>query len=489
MFKPEFEKFKELASEYSVVPIYREIIADMDTPVSLLKKLQDKKRCFLLESVEGGELLARNSFLGVDPYEIISGKDGVAKRITRDKVVMEEFTDPLKYLENILLKYNSPVLSELPGFAGGAVGFMGYDCIKYFEKIDIHGEDPLDMPEFIFYVTDKLVIFDHLQNSMKIVKNVFIDKDDYINRLYDNAQNEIREFIDILRKPTVIEPLEIVELPEDSIDSNTTKEKFIENVEIIKEYILEGDIFQAVLSQRFSKKLNHKPLDVYRALRKINPSPYMYYLEFDEVAIIGSSPEPLVKVEGGMAETRPIAGTRKRGINKQDDLRLEKELLSDDKERAEHIMLVDLGRNDLGRVCVPGTVKPKELMFVERYSHVMHIVSSVVGKVEKDKSVFDVLRAVFPAGTVSGAPKIRAMEIISELEPSKRGAYAGIVGYFSFNGNLDSCITIRTIITRNDTAYIQAGAGIVADSIPVNEYKETQNKARALFKALDLHVG
>jgi anthranilate synthase component 1 len=487
MIKPSFEEFKEYAAKFSVVPVYREIIADMDTPVSVLKKLRSSRRSFLLESVEGGELLARNSFLGVDPLIIVSGKNGVAKKIFSDKIEMEEFDDPLKFLERFMSGYRSPVLPDLPGFTGGAVCFMGYDCVKYFEKIEISGEDYLDAPEFIFYMTDKLVIFDHLSNSMKILKNVYVNGNP-LEQLYKEAVDEIDEVIDNLRKPTVVEPLEIIE---DDIEfrSNMTEKEFAEKVEKAKEYIFNGDIFQMVLSQRFSHELRNQPLDVYRALRIINPSPYMYFLEFDDLAIVGSSPEPLVKVECDTAETRPIAGTRKRGADQEEDLKMEKELLSDKKELAEHIMLVDLGRNDLGRVCVPGSVRPKDLMIIERYSHVMHIVSSVIGKVEKDKSVFDVLRAVCPAGTVSGAPKIRAMEIINELEKSKRGPYAGVVGYFSFTGSLDSCITIRTIITKNNAAYIQAGAGIVADSIAENEYNETKNKAKALFKALNIVVG
>lgn len=485
MIKPYFDEFTKYAQKHTVIPVYQEILADMDTPVSALKKLNKDNKAFLLESVEGGELLARNSFLGINPFIIISGENGKVKIISDKGTEVENFDDPLVYIQGLFKKYTSPKIDDLQGFSGGAVGYMGYDCIKYFEKIDITGSDELEMPEFLFFLTDNLIVFDHLKHTMKIIKNVIVDEKSDLEQKYHDAISRIDKIIEELSLPSIVEPIVIDEGANDiNIESNMNEERFHEIVDKAKDYIYEGDIFQVVLSQRFSTPLKSEPFDIYRTLRRINPSPYMYFIQYDDISVIGSSPEPLVKVDNNIAITRPIAGTRRRGMTHEEDLALEKELLSDKKELAEHIMLVDLGRNDLGRVCKPGSVYPEEMMTIERYSHVMHIVSSVVGEIENDKSPFDVLRAVFPAGTVSGAPKIRAMEIIDELEESKRGPYAGIVGYFGFTGSLDSCITIRTIITKDKIAYIQAGAGIVADSKPELEYKETKNKAMALIRSI-----
>lgn len=485
MIKPSFDEFKKYAREHTIIPVYQEILADMDTPVSALKKLNKDKKAFLLESVEGGELLARSSFLGINPFIIISGENGKVKIISDKSTEVEDFDDPLVYIQGLFKKYTSPKLDDLQGFSGGAVGYMGYDCVKYFEKIDITGSDEPEMPEFLFFLTDNLIVFDHLKHTMKIIKNVFVDENSDLEQKYQDAITSIDKIIEELSLPSIVEPI-VIDEGENNIDvaSNMNQQRFHEIVDKAKDYIYEGDIFQVVLSQRFSTPLKSEPFDIYRTLRRVNPSPYMYFIQYDDISVIGSSPEPLVKVDNNIAITRPIAGTRRRGRTHEEDLALEKELLSDKKELAEHIMLVDLGRNDLGRVCKPGSVYPEEMMTIERYSHVMHIVSSVVGEIENDKSPFDVLRAVFPAGTVSGAPKIRAMEIIDELEESKRGPYAGIVGYFGFTGSLDSCITIRTIITKDKTAYIQAGAGIVADSKPELEYKETKNKAMALIRSI-----
>lgn len=485
MIKPSFDEFKKYAQKHTVIPVYQEILADMDTPVSALKKLNKDKKAFLLESVEGGELLARSSFLGINPFIIISGENGKVKIISDKGIEVEDFDDPLVYIQGLFKKYTSPKIDDLQGFSGGAVGYMGYDCIKYFEKIDITGSDEPKMPEFLFFLTDNLIVFDHLKHTMKIIKNVFVDENSDLEQKYHDAITSIDKIIEELSLPSIVEPI-VIDEGENNIDvaSNMNQERFHEIVDKAKDYIYEGDIFQVVLSQRFSTPLKSEPFDIYRTLRRVNPSPYMYFIQYDDISVIGSSPEPLVKVDNNIAITRPIAGTRRRGRTHEEDLALEKELLSDKKELAEHIMLVDLGRNDLGRVCKPGSVYPEEMMTIERYSHVMHIVSSVIGEIENDKSPFDVLRAVFPAGTVSGAPKIRAMEIIDELEESKRGPYAGIVGYFGFTGSLDSCITIRTIITKDKTAYIQAGAGIVADSKPELEYKETKNKAMALIRSI-----
>lgn len=482
-YVPSREEFDRLASEYPVVPVYREIFSDMDTPVSALSKLESTRSAFLLESVEGGERWARHSFLGTDPKLVVQGREGQAVTANAEDSYTAAFSDPLSFLEGLMGEYRAPSLPGLPSFCGGAVGYLSYDTIRYFEPVPVSGEDELRLPEFLFMLADSLIVFDHLQHSMKVVQNAMPAKEGAGS--YDVAVARIEELIEQLRRPTLHRPAPATG-ENGAVVSNMAPERFLAIVERAKEHIRAGDIFQAVLSQRLSADLKASPFDVYRVLRRVNPSPYMYYLRHGDLAIVGSSPEPLVRVEGEGVVTRPIAGTRRRGRTPEDDLRLERELLADAKERAEHIMLVDLGRNDLGRVCRPGTVRVEELMVVERYSHVMHMVSSVVGKLAPGHSAFDVLRAAFPAGTVSGAPKIRAMEIIDELEPSRRGPYAGAIGYFSFSGSLDTCITIRTIITQGSKAYVQAGAGIVADSIPERELLETENKARALLASLEL---
>lgn len=481
------EEYIKLSKSFSVVPVCAQMIADMDTPISVFKKLEQfREVSFLLESVEGGEHLARFSFVGFDPLAVIEGKNGLIEITENGKKKEVSFDDPLDVLRNLLSDYRSPQLQNLPIFTGGAVGYMSYDCIKYFEPLKITGRDDLDLPELFFFLSGKIIAFDHLRNTLQIIVNVISNGNGSDN--YRAAVEEIGDIKKIIRSTRVSgESGGNGHVSE--INSNTSKKEFEDMVLKAKEYILDGDIFQVVLSQRFETKVTAKPLDIYRALRRVNPSPYMYFLRYKDFSIVGSSPEPLIKVAGKKVLTRPIAGTRRRGVNEQEDVELEKDLLSDKKELAEHIMLVDLGRNDLGRVCKPGTVYPDKEMFIERFSHVMHIVTNLVGELEDDKDTFDALRSAFPAGTVSGAPKIRAMEIIDELEKVKRGPYAGIVGYFSFTGNLDSCITIRTIIVKDNKAYVQAGAGIVADSIPEREYKETENKARALVRAIEESAG
>lgn len=469
--------------------MYREILADLDTPVSALLKTGDKAYAYLLESVEGGERVARYSFLGGAPSFVFKSK---GRRISIIKENTEESfetkQDPLVELEKILRSYRAVPIKGLPPFAGGAVGYMGYDAVRFIEKIPDKNKDVLNIPDMLFIFTDTLLIFDRLNQKIKVVSNVLLDKFENAAAAYEHAEEKINQEIRKLKSVAAEKSASNTSARAVSVkvESNFTKSAFEKAVLKAKRYIKIGDIFQVVLSQAFRVKVRSAAFDIYRALRSVNPSPYMFYLNCDEFQIVGASPEVHVRGEDGKALLRPIAGTRHRGKNSREDLRLEKELLSDPKERAEHLMLVDLGRNDLGRVCEFRSVKVPEFMVIERYSHVMHIVSSVEGLMKKGKTVFDLLRATFPAGTVSGAPKVRAMEIIDELENQKRGLYSGVVGYFSYSGNLDSCIAIRTILVKNGTAYVQAGAGIVTDSVPKNEYQETVNKARALVKAIEL---
>lgn len=484
MYSLSKKEFGHLAQKNSLVPIYREIIADTDTPVSAFLKLKGDNNSFLLESVEGGETLGRYSFIGVSPFLIVRGKDDIVEISGEKEITLSGVDDPLKVMESLIGDYQPAPIPDLPPFFGGAVGYVGYDCVRHFENVPNENPDDLGLPDLLFLFTDSVVIFDHLRHRIKILVNARSNGDP--DRSYDSAVRLIEEIVIKLRRPIEVRPLAEIDAGVGQVDANFDKGDFLKAVEKTKEYIVAGDILQAVLSQRFSIPIKANPFDIYRVLRTINPSPYLAYLDFAELKMIASSPEPLVKVDGIKVITRPIAGTRPRGKNTEDDSRLARELLDDIKERAEHIMLVDLGRNDLGVVCRPGTVKVDDLMFIERYSHVMHIVSQVSGELAEGKTAYDVLRAAFPAGTVSGAPKIRAMEIIDELEPTRRGPYAGVFGYFSFNGNLDTGITIRTIIVTNNHAYVQAGAGIVADSQPELEYQETVNKAMALLRAVTI---
>jgi len=474
----------DLSGDYNLIPVYREIIADMETPVSAFIKLREDSNSFLLESVEGGENLGRYSFIGVNPFMVVCCKEGTITIEGEQKEVIKSVSDPLDIMKDLLKEYRSPLLSDLPPFFGGAVGYVGYDCIHYFEKIPGKNSDDLNFPELLFLFTDTVVIFDHLKHRVKVLVNART-KDD-VTLSYESALLRIEEIIAKLRSSVNVAPLIESSSEIDDFTTNIEKSDFIEAVKKAKDYIFAGDILQTVLSQRFSMPITADPFDIYRVLRTINPSPYLGYLNFSDMTMIASSPEPLIKVDGDKVITRPIAGTRPRGLDEEDDRRLETELLNDEKEKAEHTMLLDLGRNDLGVVCRPGTVTVDDFMFIERYSHVMHIVSQVSGEIAKDKDIFDVLRAAFPAGTVSGAPKIRAMEIIDELEPVRRGPYAGVFGYFSFTGNLDTGITIRTIVVKEGKAYVQAGAGIVADSVPELEYDETVNKAMALLRAVKM---
>ena len=482
MFKPSKEEFKNLAKEYNMVPVYAEIVADIDTPVSAFMKLGESDNSFLLESIEGAERWARYSFIGHDPYMVIECKDKKATIEKNGKTTTEK-GDPFDVLKRHLSDITTAELPDLPSFQGGAVGFFSYDTVRNIEEIPKAAKEDIVYPEGIFMFTDTILIFDHLKHKIKVVANAKIEGD--TDKVYEEAKKKIEKIITKMNKLQPAKALSEPQNPPADVESNISKEDFIKNVEKAKEYIKAGDIIQVVLSQRYKTSLKGKdPFDIYRVLRTINPSPYMYYITFKDIKLIGSSPEALVKVQEGVLTTRPIAGTRRRGLDEAEDLILEEEMKSSEKEKAEHLMLLDLGRNDLGRVSEVGTVTVDEFMNVEKYSHVMHMVSSVTAYLAEGKDAFDALKAVFPAGTVSGAPKIRAMEIIDELETTLRGPYAGAVGYFGFNGDLDSAIAIRTIVVKDDKAYVQAGAGIVYDSEAELEYKECQNKARALLKAL-----
>ncbi len=486
MLYPDYNEFRKKAEEGNLIPVYKEILADLDTPLSAFLKLKGKAG-FLLESLEGGEKWARYSFIGSNPSMIIEVKGKsltIKKGNQREKVKF--VTDPLEVIAAELKKYKPVVLPELPRFFGGFVGYIGYDAVRHFEKLPDMHHTGLNLPDLFLMFTDTLLVFDNLTHKIKVISNAYIENS--IEEAYETAISKIENLVNKLQsKATVTKSVSKNKSQQQAdFSSNFVKADFLKAVEKTKEYVHAGDIIQAVISQNFQRETDILPINAYRALRVINPSPYMFYIETGKCALVGSSPEILVRLEGDTVELRPIAGTRRRGYTKEEDLFFEEELKADPKEIAEHIMLVDLGRNDVGRVAVTGSVKVTELMAIERYSHVMHLVSNVVGKLKNGYDAFDVLRASFPAGTVTGAPKIRAMEIIEELEPAKRGPYAGSVGYFGFSGNMDMCITIRTIIFKDRKAFIQAGAGIVADSEPEKEYKETVNKAQGMFKAIEM---
>ncbi len=488
MVQPSKQEFVALAQKGNLIPVWRDILADLETPVSAFLKLAQGDFAFLLESVEGGEHVARYSFLGTQPLLLFRSKgDTVLLEQSGSLQVyrLQQGEDPLHRLKQVMAQFRFVPSPDLPRFCGGFVGYIGYDMVRFFESLPNLAVDDLELPDCYLMLADTVVVFDHLRRKMRILVNAFVNQDPA--KAYEAAVERIDSIIHRLRSanlhPAPLPPAATRAFSE--VTSNFTQEGFEAIVERAKDYIAAGDIIQVVLSQRFQTQVNAPPFDIYRALRSINPSPYMFYLSFGDLKLIGSSPEILVSCFGTKVITRPLAGTRPRGQTLEEDIALEQELLSDPKERAEHIMLVDLGRNDLGRVCKIGTVKTTELMRIERYSHVMHIYSTVEGELDTNRyDIFDALRATFPAGTVSGAPKIRAMEIIEELEPTKRGPYAGSVGYFSFNGNMDMAITIRTIVLKGNTAFVQAGAGIVADSVPEREYQETVNKAKALLSAI-----
>ena len=484
-FNLTLDEFKKLIKEYSVVPLYTEILADTETPLSIFLKLRDEGSFnILLESAEGGEKWGRYSFLIKGGSFYIRSRKDVVEVYDAGRISFKNTSDPLGYVKRVLSTFKPMKDGNLPRFWGGLVGYIGYDIIKFYENVPEKDADPVSTNDMFLTLTDLLIVYDNLSAKIKIIVPLIGTDDPEIK--YRKAVKKIEETVNTLREKGDIFLINI-EDREPSLEewkSNITKEDFMKKVERAKRYIEEGDVIQVVLSQRFKSKLRAKPENIYRALRTLNPSPYMYYLEMEHCKVIGSSPEILVRLEDGKIETRPIAGTRPRGKTEEEDKRLEEELINDEKERAEHLMLVDLARNDVGRVAEAGTVRVDNFMRIERYSHVMHIVSDVSGKLKKGLDAVDVLKATFPAGTVSGAPKVRAMQIIEELEPERRGIYAGSVGYFSFDGNMDMAITIRTAVVRGDEIFVQAGAGIVADSIPEREWEETVNKAKSMMKAV-----
>lgn len=488
MIVPDIEEFVRLAADHDVVPVAREVYADLATPISAFMALAEgTEHAFLLESVVGGERLGRYSFLGVGEREVITAR-GDQVVIENGGVFGERADDPLRVVSRRLSAGRVARVPGLPPFVGGAVGFVGYEAAAYFEKVPRHTNDELGVPDMAFMVADVVVAFDHVRRVIQVI--VPVRPGGAPEAAYKAALRRIDQHLRRIDEgPRGAELGEVGIRKEVPLAAHTTRDEFIGAVRTAKEYIAAGDIFQVVLSQRFSAPFDGDGLDLYRVLRAVNPSPYMFYLRTRDVILVGSSPEPLVRVEGDTVLTRPLAGTRPRGVDPAEDGRLRAELLADEKERAEHVMLVDLGRNDLGRVCEAGSVKVDELMEVEYYSHVMHIVSNVTGTLAAEYDAVDALQATFPAGTVSGAPKVRAMEIIASLEPAARGPYAGTVGYFGLDGAMDMCITIRTFVLANGRAYVQSGAGIVADSDPEREYKECLHKARALHKALELAKG
>jgi len=492
MQTPSFEDFTALSRRGNLIPVFRDIIADTETPVTMLMKLQAHPSVFLLESVEGGEKWGRYSFIGTSYHTVFTvRKDAVV--ITRPTGVetMKHGGDPIDILRNEMSRYRPVEIADLPRFYGGAVGFLGYDMVRYFECLPEDTVDDLETDEAVFILTDTMIVFDNITHTISVVACARIEIDSDLREAYDEAIRKIDDLIRLIRKPApaIMEKrshLTVETVNGNGVTSNMSPETFTKIVKTARDYIHAGEAIQVVLSQRFEKKNDLDPIDLYRALRYINPSPYMFYLAFEDIALIGSSPEVMVRLEEGRAELRPIAGTRRRGNSEQDDRALADELLQDPKERAEHYMLVDLGRNDLGRIARIGSVQVTQLMNVERYSHVMHLVSTVQAELDEGMDCYDVVKATFPAGTLTGAPKIRAMEIIEELETSRRGPYGGAVGYFSYSGNMDFCITIRTITVKKGILYIQTGAGVVADSDPEREYDETVNKAMAMITAIQL---
>jgi len=499
MYSPSLNEFEKLAAQGNLIPVTRRILADFETPLSAYRKIRGQGESFLFESVEGGEHLGRYSFVGCNPRAVIKQTGSRIEVIESGKVV-EKFAIPapgkeacencvkdgLEVVERIMKRYRAVAVPCLPRFTGGAVGFIGYEFIHDVEpSVPRPPKDDLKTPVMYFLIADQLLIFDRVAQTITVLVNAVLDESANPADAYENATGEIDRLVSLLEQPIEQSSVTITsDIPAVPFESNMAKEKFLAAVAKSKEYITAGDIIQVVGSQRFSANIKAAPLDVYRAARNINPSPYMFLLELDEFSLVGASPEIHVRCEEGKVEIRPIAGTRPRGKTPAEDSALEKELLADPKERAEHVMLVDLARNDIGRVCDFGSVAVKDLMIIERYSHVMHIVSQVEGKLSADKTPYDLMRATFPAGTLTGAPKIRAMQIISEFEQTARGPYGGCVGYFSFSGNLDCCITIRTALLKDGRAYVQAGGGWVNDSEPEAEFQETVNKSKAMIKAL-----
>lgn len=488
MIFPSRDIFLELAKQGNLIPVYMEIVADIETPVSAYMKLDTGSHTFLLESSEPNERFGRYSFIGTDPAVVFQVRD---KQVTvndrGDLRTYETDRDPLVELETIMAKYKPIVFGDLPIFFGGAVGFMSYESVRFFEPtVGMAPVDDLEVPDAYYIVSDSLVIFDNMERKIKILAMAYVDGNP--EAAYTEAIHKIEKITERLRQPVAHKVLTSSKqvTPTSQASTNMTQEQYIKMTESMQEYIRSGDIFQVVPSQRFALPSANSPIELYRALRYINPSPYMFCLKFGKLAAIGASPETHVRCENRRVTLRPIAGTRPRRFRQEDDDAMARELLSDPKERAEHLMLVDLARNDIGRVCEYKSVQVTDFMTIEKYSHVMHIVSNVEGNLRQDKTLYDVMRSTFPNGTVTGAPKVRAMQIIAEKEPTRRGTYAGVVGYFSFSGNMDFCIALRTILLKDELAYVQAGGGLVADSTPLGEYQESVNKAKACLKAVAL---
>jgi anthranilate synthase component I len=491
MHSPDFETFKSLTKRGNLIPVYREILADTITPVLALMRLRARPSVFLLESVEGGEKWGRYSFLGTDPHCTFRARGGNVLIQDRSGIrTIPHKGDPLQCLKEMLQPFRPVNVAGLPRFFGGAVGYLSYDMVRHFERIPVSDRPDPEEDDAAFFITDTLLVFDNVKHTVKVVSCALVDGTADLHSIYEEAVGKIDRLIGELLQPSPAPAEEVRDSggkrEKPSFSPNMAPEDFKKMVERAREYILAGDIIQVVLSQRFQHEGEIDPVNLYRALRYINPSPYLFFLKFDDLTLIGSSPEVMVRLEDDVVELKPIAGTRPRGKTEREDRRMADELLEDPKERAEHVMLVDLGRNDLGRIARTGSVQVTQLMSVERYSHVMHLVSNIRAQLDDGRDGLDVVRATFPAGTLSGAPKVRAMEIIEELEPSRRGPYGGAVGYFSYSGNMDLCITIRTILIRGNRIFIQAGAGIVADSDPDREYAEVNHKARALMRAVEL---
>jgi anthranilate synthase component I len=490
-FKPSLDEVRALRDQGNLCPIYAEILADLETPVSAFLKVARGPWRFLLESVEGGQHLARYSFIGAEPYLTLRFENGLAHAVQGGYKQTLPYSDPLVVLGSYLREYRPVRLPDLPIFVGGAVGYLSYETVGCFERLPRPADRAYTMPEGMWQFVDTLLAFDHLKHKIKVISHMHLDADD-LQAEYARACAKIEDLIGRLAGDLRLEARGLrlentlqAPSPKPQVSSNVSQAEYERRVLKAQEYIAAGDIFQVVPSQRFSRPVGVDSFTIYRALRTINPSPYMFYLTTPEGDLVGASPELLVRVEDGMVTTHPIAGTRWRGADVAEDNALAEELLADEKERAEHLMLVDLGRNDIGRVSQPGTVSVPDFMFVERFSHVMHLVSHVTGRLRGDMSALDALRACFPAGTVSGAPKIRAMEIIAELEGQQRGIYAGAVGHVGFNGDLDTCIALRTMVVKDGVAYVQAGGGVVADSDPTAEFHESYNKAAALLRAIE----
>ena len=489
MIQPDFREFQRLAKQGNLIPVYDVFSADLLTPVSAyLRIAQGARYSFLLESVEGGEKIARYTFAGAHPEEVFRYANGACVMESHDRIVWEE-RDPISFLRERTERFHPVRIPGLPPLVAGAIGYFSYDMVRLIERLPKRLRDEIGLYDAVLMFYHGLIAFDHVQHRLWIVRNVFTEGGSSVGAKYNAAVREIKKTRRLLEEPVAAERREKSSKTKKraplKVQSNFRQSEYLAAVRKAKQYIRAGDIFQVVLSQRFSAETKAEPFEIYRELRALNPSPYLFYLQLNDVAVVGSSPEMLVKVQGRDVFYRPIAGTRWRGKDEAEDQRLEKEMLASEKERAEHIMLVDLGRNDLGRVCDYGTVRPEKLLTVERYSHVMHLVSSLRGRLREDVDCFDALMACFPAGTVSGAPKVRAMEIIEELERTRRGIYAGGILYLDFAGNLDSCIALRTMVVKNGVAYVQAGGGIVADSTPAGEYQESVNKSKALRAALE----